>query len=94
MILDVLSIQKYAALRLLQKYSKITGHCLRLYKLCKGYYLQQHKQHKSTTFRWGTTHPSGKGYCLKTIYVNSLSIYCQFMDVFGADATFHLGIAR
>ena len=66
----VISIQKYAALRLLQKYSKITGHCLRLYKLCKGYYLQQHKQHKSTTIRWGTTHPSGKGYCFKTIYVN------------------------
>ena len=33
-------------------------------------------------------------YSVKTIYVNSLSIYCQFMDIFGAAATFHLGIAR
>ncbi len=33
-------------------------------------------------------------YNVKTIYVNSLSIYCQFMDVFGAAATLHLGIAR
>ena len=36
-------------------------------------------------------------YCLKTIYVNLSSIivnYCQFMDIFGADATLRLGIAR
>jgi hypothetical protein len=31
---------------------------------------QQHKQHKPTTFRWGTTHPSDKGLLLTTIVVN------------------------
>ena len=80
----VFFMQKYARMHSLQKYSKITGHWLILYKQCKGYYLQQHKQHKSTTFRWGTTHPSGKGYCFKTIYVNLFVNYCQFMDIFGA----------
>ena len=30
----------------------------------------------------------------KTINVNSLSIIVNLMDIFGADATFHVGIAR
>ena len=50
---------KIRPLRGLQKYLKIAGHWFRQfrplyrqYQQCQGHYLQQHSQHKSTTFSW------------------------------------------
>ena len=76
MILDVLSIQKYAALRLLQKYSKISGFCFK------------------DNFDNFIDNINNARVLFEDNLRQFIVNYCQFMDIFGADATLHLGIAR